>query len=52
MESLALPSVLPVFSGSFSGGEAMVSPSPAFNITKTAMIALKPITSKTTTKTV
>ncbi|MBX8784514.1 hypothetical protein KHQ08_16520 [Pseudochrobactrum algeriensis] len=52
MESLALPSVLPAFSGDFSGGGAMGVASPAFGITKTAMIALKTITSKTTTKTV
>jgi len=52
VESLASPLVLPAFSGDISGGEAMVLSSPAFGITKTAMIALKTITSKTTTKTV
>lgn len=52
MESLASLLDLPAFSGNISGGEAMVLSSPAFDITKTAMIALKTITSKTTTKTV
>lgn len=52
MESLALSSVLPVFSGGFFGGGAMIISSPPFAIIITAMIALKTITSKTTTKTV
>lgn len=52
MESLASPSVVTVLSGFLSGGRAMAVISPAFKIITTAMIALKTITLKTTTKTV